>query len=354
MSFSTEQTPVTTDLEYGEVDHQFYDEHLRDLLPARILDAHMHIHRQEDVPPLSLELMAANWATSVSHPEYLVQDAEVDYAKLFLNCQVSRLQFGAVSRGSDIDANNRYSAATSDRRRVWALAVLDPTWSAEQLHDTLVAGAFSGVKPYWSLLPDVSEADVCLDDMVPPAHLEVLDALGLILLLHVPGPDRIRDPHTRKVLRQWCGTYPNLTIVVAHLGRAYCMPFAEAAFADLAAMDGLLFDCCAVLNPDVFELAFRTIGPSRIMWGTDFPVLSRMRGYRVWEGEKYRNLVTGDYPWNTDRRPPDVESRYTYFIYEALKALRHGAERAGLTAVDLDDVFLNTAHALLSRDNATP
>ncbi|MFQ5809273.1 MAG: amidohydrolase family protein [Armatimonadota bacterium] len=330
------------------MDREFYDEHLRDLLPARMLDVHMHVHRESDVPPLTEELRAANWATSVSHPEYLADDAEADYAKLFPNTEVSRLQFGSVFRGTDIEACNTYCAETADRRRVWALAVLDPTWSAERLHDILTTGRFMGVKPYWSLVPGATQAKVRLDDMIPPPQLEVLDQLGLVAILHVPGPDRIRDPHTRQVLRQWRGRYENLTLIVAHLGRAYCMPFAEASFADLADIDGLLFDCSAVLNPDVFELAFRTIGPRRIMWGTDFPVLSRLRGYRVWEGETYRNVVSGDYPWNTDRQPPDVEARYTYFIYEALKAMRAGAERAGLTSEDLADVFLNTAHDLLA------
>ena len=313
-----------------------------------MLDAHMHVHRQEHVPPLTEELRAANWATAVSHPEYLVGDAEADYAALFPHSRVWRLQFGSVFRGTDIDACNGYCAETSDRRHVWALAVLDPTWSAERLHEALTAGGFSGVKPYWSLVPGAKQADVRLEDMVSPAQLEVLDELGMVATIHVPGPERIRDAHTRDVLRRWRRRYENVALIVAHLGRAYCMPFAEAAFADLAGTDGLLLDCSAVLNPDVFELAFRTIGPQRIMWGTDFPVLVRLRGYRVWEGETYRNVVSGDYPWNTDRKAPEVEARYTYFIYEALKAMREGAERAGLTAGDLEDVFFNTAYALLA------
>jgi len=342
---------MPSELDYREVDRRFFDRHLCDFLPARMLDVHMHVHRQEDVPPLTQELAAANWATAVSHPEYLAHDAEEDYAKLFPGSEVSRLQFGSVVRGTNIEATNGYSAEIADRRRVWALAVLDPTWSADRLHETLVAGKFNGVKPYWSLVPDAQEGEVRLDDMIALHQLEVLDALGLIAIIHVPGPERIRDAHTRQALRRWCRQYRNATFVVAHLGRAYCMPFAEASFADLASIDGLLFDCSAVLNPHVFELAFNTIGPQRIMWGTDFPVLARMRGYRVWESEKYRNVVSGDYPWNTDRQPPEVEAEYTYFVYEALKAMREGAECAGLSTTDLEDVFFNAAHRLLAGDS---
>ena len=335
-------------LAYRDVDREFYEQHLRGFLPRRLLDAHMHVHRAEHVPPLTDELRARNWAGAVSHPEYPVEAAEADYAKLFPDSEVSRLQFGSVYREADFEACNEYNAAHADHRRVWALLVIDPTWSGEALRERLVRGGFSGVKPYWSMVPGKPEAEVRLDEMISPEQLEALDELGLMATIHVPGPERIRDPHTRRVLRDWCARYPGAHFVVAHLGRAYAFPFARDSFADLATIEGLLFDCSAFLNPKGFELAFRTIGPGRILWGTDFPVLSRMRGYRVWEGETYRNITSADYPWNTDRQPPEVEARYTYFIYEALKGMRQGAERAGLTAGELEDVFFGHAHRLLS------
>ena len=340
---------MSDELAYRGVDHEFYDTYLRDFVPDRILDVHMHVHLQQHVPPLTEELRARNWAAAVSHPEYTTAAAEADYAKLFPESEVCRLQFGTVYRESNFEACNDYCARGADHRRVWALAVVDPAWSGDHLREMLVEGRFSGIKPYWSMVPNKTEAEVRLDEMISPPQLEVLDELGLMATVHVPGPERIRDTHTRQVLREWCARYPNATFVAAHLGRAYCFPFAEASFADLATIEGLVFDCSAFLNPDGFELAFRTIGPQRIMWGTDFPVLSRMRGYRVWEGEKYRNVTSADYPWNTDRQPPEVEAKYTYFIYEALKAMREGAERAGLTADDLEDVFFRNAHGLLTK-----
>jgi glutamate-1-semialdehyde 2,1-aminomutase len=335
-------------LAYRDVDREFYERHLRDFVPARLFDAHMHVHLAQHVPPLTDELRARNWAGAVSHPAYPVEAAEADYAKLFPESEVYRLQFGTIYREADFEACNDYNAANADRRRVWALLVLDPVLPADRLRERLLSGRFSGVKPYWSMVPGKAEADVKLDEMIAPGQLEVLDDLGLMATIHVPGPERIRDEHTRRVLREWCARYPKARFVVAHLGRAYAFPFARDSFADLASIEGLLFDCCAVLNPEVFELAFRTIGPGRILWGTDFPVLSRMRGYRVWEGETYRNITSADYPWNTDRQPPEVEAQYTYFIYEALKGMREGAERAGLTQGDLEDVFFANAHRLLA------
>jgi predicted TIM-barrel fold metal-dependent hydrolase len=340
---------VTDYLAYGDVDREFYERHLRGFVPRRLFDAHMHVHRAEHVPPLTDELRARNWAAAVSHAAYPVEAAEADYAKLFPESEVSRLQFGTIYREADFEACNDYCAQHADQRRVWALLVLDPMLPADRLRERLLAGRFSGVKPYWSMVPGKAEADVKLDEMIAPEQLEVLDELGLMATIHVPGPERIRDQHTRQVLRDWCARYPRARFVVAHLGRAYAFPFARDAFADLASIEGLLFDCCAFLNPDGFELAFGTIGPERIIWGTDFPVLSRMRGYRVWEGETYRNVTSADYPWNTDRQPPEMEARYPYFIYEALKGMREGAERAGLTAADLEGVFFGNAEALLSR-----
>jgi len=335
-------------LAYRDVDREFYERHLRDFLPARLLDAHMHVHRAEHVPPLTEELRARNWAGAVSHPAYPVEAAAADYAKLFPGSEVSRLQFGTIYREADFEACNDYNSAHADQRRVWALLVLDPLLPADRLRERLLTGHFSGVKPYWSMVPGKVEANVKLDEMISPKQLEVLDDLGLMATIHVPGPERIRNEHTRRVLRDWCARYPRARFVVAHLGRAYAFPFARDTFADLASIDGLLFDCCAVLNPDVFDLAFRTLGPDRILWGTDFPVLSRMRGYRVWEGETYRNITSADYPWNTGRQPPEVEARYTYFIYESLRGMREGAERAGLSSSDVQRVFFDNAYRLLT------
>jgi len=343
---------MATGPEYTEVDQHFYDTYLADFLPGRLFDVHVHVFRQRDVPFPSEDAMRTNWASSVSAEEFTAEDIETDYAKLFPHSETRRLQFGAVRREADIEAENRYCMETADHKRVWALAVLDPLWTPEKLREVLLAGRFMGVKPYWSLVRGKKEEDVRIEEMMPPEHLEILDELGLIAILHVPGPERIRDTHTRKMLRDWCRKYTNVTFIVAHLGRAYCMPFAAASFEDIASIEGLMFDCCAVLNPDVFELAFRAFGPDRIMWGTDFPVLNRLRGYRVWEGEKYRNIVSGDYPWNTNRQPPEVEARYTYFIYTALKAMREGAERAGLTSSDLQDIFFNNAYKLITRRNS--
>lgn len=335
-------------LAYKDVDREFYEAHLRDFLPERLFDAHAHCHLAQHMPPLTEEILARNWAAAVSHAEYPVEALEADYGKLFPDSQVYRLQFGTIYREADFEGCNEYCAQHADQRRVWALLVIDPTWPAEAVRERLLRGRFSGVKPYWSMVPGKTEAQVRLDEMISPEQLEVLDELGLMATIHVPGPERIRNTHTRAVLREWCKRYPNARFVVAHLGRAYAFPFARDTFADLATIEGLLFDCSAFLNPDGFELAFRTIGPKRILWGTDFPVLSRMRGYRVWEGETYRNITSADYPWNTDRQPPEVEAKYTYFIYEALRGMRQGAERAGLTADDLKDVFFRNAYQLLA------
>jgi hypothetical protein len=42
-----------------------------------------------------------------------------------------------------------------------------------------------------------------------------------------------------------------------------------------------------------------------------------------------------------------VEATYTYFIFEALKGLRLGAERAGLTRDEVDAVLFGNAWRLI-------
>jgi 2-C-methyl-D-erythritol 4-phosphate cytidylyltransferase len=66
-----------------------------------------------------------------------------------------------------------------------------------------------------------------------------------------------------------------------------------------------------------------------MIYGSDMPI-TLMRGVREYEGEKYINFTSGDYSWNTNRKTPEEEAKYTYFIYEEIKALIEDVRRVGL------------------------
>ena len=126
------------------------------------------------------------------------------------------------------------------------------------------------------------------------------------------------------------------------------------AFRILEGTERLVFDFAANTNDWVFEQALRAVGPKRVLFGSDMPIV-RMRMRRICENGVYVNLVPrGLYgEVSGDRNMREVEEpeagRLTFFMYEELLAFRRAAERVGLSAADLQDVFYDNAARILAR-----
>lgn len=141
-------------------------------------------------------------------------------------------------------------------------------------------------------------------------------------------------------------------LVIAHVGRAYIDADVGNAFDVLASTRNLYFDFSANTNDRVFEGMLRCVGPRRVLFGSDMPIL-RMRMRRIERDGRYVSLVPkglcGDV--SRDRNMGEVEGAeaeaLTFFLYEELAAFRRAAERVGLSRADTEDIFHNNAARLL-------
>jgi hypothetical protein len=94
------------------------------------------------------------------------------------------------------------------------------------------------------------------------------------------------------------------------------------------------------------------VGPKRILFGSDLPIL-RMRARRICEGGVYVNLVpkgmygvvSGD-PHMREVEKPEAE-QLTFFMYEELEAFRRAASEAGLGKEAIGDIFYRNAVEVL-------
>ena len=134
-----------------------------------------------------------------------------------------------------------------------------------------------------------------------------------------------------KELKLMRNKYPDIKIVIAHLGRCFNLePFVKGLKELGRDLEGFYFDTSAVLNPQVYRVAFESIRPDRILFGTDIPILL-WHGKRTWNNGTYQNLCREDFPWNTHIEGEEAESRYTFFIYEQIKNM--------LDAIGSDDTL---------------
>jgi len=351
--------------EYTDVDRRFYEERL-ERLPRRLFDAHRHVQLPEHLDPEREPFRRGAFPEEIAGPES-VEQARLGYEIMFPGREVEMLAFGMPATNCDCAAANAYVAealggdgndggdgtATAGGAQVPALqhghgggsvglALSPPQWSAERLREELRRPAIIGIKPYERLLPGFEGGDLSVFAFVPHEHLELLDELGAWLTLHLPRKQRLADRANIDEILEIRRRYPSIVLVIAHLGRSYAGRYAREGFPPLAEDPGILFDNSAVLNPAVHALAFDRFGPERIMWASDQPVFY-MRGRRRWEGDRYINLTSGDYSWNTDREPPEVEATYTLSLYEAMAAGLDTILALGFGDAEIEAVFHGNA-----------
>lgn len=330
-------------------DGAYYARHIAPLLPDRIVDIHAHVwlkrHKAGSLPPQRV----VSWPSRVA-AEQSIEDLQETYRLLFPGKQVRALVFGDAGPGDPLDAVNAYVAESARGAGYPALLFATPQWGAMELEERLLAGGFAGVKVYLTLAPGyLPEKEIRIFDFLPPHQLEVLSRLGAVVMLHIPRDGRLGDPVNLAQMVEIEQRYPGVRLIIAHVGRAYCPEDVGNAFDVIARTERMLFDFSANCNQGVFERLIGAVGPRRILFGSDLPIL-RMRGRRVCEHGNYVNLVPpglyGDVSQDSHMREAPGES-LTFLLYESIRAFLDACRACGLGQADIDRVFYHNAAELL-------
>lgn len=336
-------------------DRTFYERRLRNWLPERIIDVHTHVwlktfnkYRAEPGQPSRTVV----WPSRVAN-ENPVEHLLETYRLLFPGKAVLPLMFATLAQSRHLDAVNAYVAGVSRKHGFPALIFSDPRWPAEVLEQKIRKGGFLGIKSYYHLVPAyLPSPEIRIYDYFPPHQLELMNRHGWIVMLHIPRNGRLRDPVNLTQMCEIEKRYPNLQLVIAHVGRAYCPDDIGDAFKVLSKTKRMHFDVSANTNAVAFQRLLETVGPKRVLFGSDMPVL-RMRTRRICERGFYVNLVPkglyGDVSTDAHMREVTGEQaeKLTFFMYEELDALRRAALAAGVSRVDLQDVFYNNAARII-------
>jgi len=338
---------------YTDVDRAFWQVHLEGWLPPRIFDAHTHVNEPRFRLEQTTDAMRRQyWVNEVAEP-IGAADADRCHAIIFPGRKLSCVAFGLPFLDYDLDGSNASLQEECVKRGWYRLAVVRPQWPAEKVARELDLPGTLGVKVYYSLIShDPLTRDKHLEasifDFLPHHQLELLDQRGAWVTLHVPRAGRLGHLDNLAEVRRIRREYPNVVLVIAHLGRCYTLPHAQEAFPALAEDDGLYFDTSAVLNPQVLRLAIETFGPRRILFGTDNPILY-LRGRQQWDGAKYAYRTDYPFYFNRDREPPEVEAQYTLAVYEGLRALKETCSACGLRRDDVEAMLFGNAQRLADR-----
>lgn len=338
-------------VEINDVDRRVYDEKIRDFLPEKMIDIHTHVWLDRLKKNVKRDRVVT-WPSLVAK-ENPIEDHLECYRLLFPGKTVTPMIFTGLVNAESADGLNDYASQCAKEHDLPALLFAIPEWSAEYVERRVREGGFLGIKVYLNLAPAyLPRQEIRIFDFLPPHQLELIHEKRWIVMLHIPRDARLRDPVNLAQILEIERKYPGVRLILAHVGRAYCNEDVGNAFEVLKETERLAVDFSANTNAWVFEQLIRALGPKRVLFGSDLPIL-RMRMRRICEKGTYINLVPkglyGDVSADPNMREVAAEEadRLTLFMYEEILAFRQAAENAGLSKSDLEDVFYNNSSALI-------
>ena len=334
-------------LDVKPYDKQYYEEIIKPFLPEKFIDCHTHVWLMKHDPNKTLRSGTQNWPGLVAK-ENSIEDLNETNRLLFPDNKVVSVLYGDCAVSIDRPAVNGYVVEKAIENDFPALYLCHPDTPAEELERIILENpVFKGIKVYLQFAPSYLPADeIRIYDFLTKEHLAVCDKHGWVVQLHIARPKRLADPVNYIQLLEIEQNYPNLQLIVAHLGRAYANEDIGDALDYLKNTEKTVWDFTANTNDWVMEKVLERFGPERFIYGSDFPIF-RMKSRRTVENGVYINEIPqGQFPYEAIKGDshmreipfPEAE-KITFFIYEEINACRLACQRMGLSKRDVEKIF---------------
>ena len=334
-------------------DRKIYEEELKDFLPDKIFDVHCHINLEKHKPVEVLKpgekKRTVTWPSLVAK-QNSIEDLKETYELFFPGKDCKALMFSNCGPGDDV---NEYVSESSKKSGFPALYYSHPNQSAEEIERRIREGGFLGLKSYLDLAPKyLPGTEIRVFDFFPKYQLAKLNEMGAICMLHIPRSGRLKDQVNIQQILEIRREFPNVRLIVAHIGRAYTKEDVGDAFDYLTQEPETMYDFCANCCEYAITELIRRVGPKHVMFGLDLPIL-RMRTHRIEENGTYINLVPPGMYGDPSQDPhlrevsPEEAEKITFFAYEELLSFKRAAKTLGLSKQDIEDIMYNNAANLV-------
>jgi hypothetical protein len=332
----------------------FYEEFAR-RLPEKIIDAHNHIWLKTNLT-ISKEEYAVHknykpWTDFDFIEEFTIDDFERCVGFLFPDKDVTGIFFGLPFGMIDIEGCNRHvieSASLNHKGFYYIPGQFEDASTAEERFSLLSREGFLGLKPY----PDLAtgkNGETGLYDMLNRSFLEYADRHSLVIMLHIPGKERLRNGALRKDLWECVRTYRSAKFIIAHVGRSFCYSDVEGSIDFLTKEENVFFDTALINDPLVMEYLLRHTGSEKVIYGSDSP-LAFTRGKDVCVNNKHYYVAPSGVPWGIGPISPSLLD-LTFYVYEELRAILYASKAVygAREQVHLQDIFFRNSAEMLQK-----
>ncbi|MBM3801186.1 MAG: aminotransferase class III-fold pyridoxal phosphate-dependent enzyme [Acidimicrobiia bacterium] len=321
-----------------EQDAEFFDRHLRSFVPPGAFDAHGHLYASSHIGPtyqsshLALAPDPGDWEA---------------YRKQISGWMGDRTPIGGLFFPFPrVDVNmpeaNRFLAdqlAKHDCLR--GLMLVRPSDDPAEVERQILVHGFSGIKVYLVYASRKDPYNAEIEEFLPDWMWELCNRRSLAIMLHIVKPRAIADAANQQYLRDHCRRYPNARLVLAHCARSFNAGHALEGLHALRGLDNVFFDTSAICEPQSIQEILRMFGPTRLMFGLDFPV-SELRGRAVSVADGFLWLDPNNVDWKTARF-----GTHTVLGIENILAVKQACRFQNMTDSDVEQIFFRTAHQLL-------
>ncbi|MBI4220840.1 MAG: amidohydrolase [Chloroflexi bacterium] len=227
--------------------------------------------------PTFRALFSSATARTASAKELLagMDEAGIDRAAI--------LGYGWWDRGVARIANDYLlESAAASKGRLVPFCSVSPRWGRGAVREAERCAA-AGARGLGELHPDTQKFDISDADVMAPL-MNAAEALGLIVTTHgsepvghaYPGKGTVTPERLFKLALH----FPKVRFVFAHWGGG--LPFYGLMPEVARAMRRVWFDSAAtafLYNANVFKTVATAAGPDRILFGSDYPLISQQRAF---------------------------------------------------------------------------
>ena len=318
----------------------YYQDEIAPYIPKNILDFHTHSWSADNWKERPWDSDQAGGKYMVTNAYYPPEQLLKDAAACFPDRNYEAICFGYPCPVVDWQKDTDYIAAAAkayNQLHPLVLAGPDLNLSRETYENALKTGGFYGFKVFLNWYGD-DYGDKRVEDMLGPVERALINERRLVVILHVPRRGRLADPEIQAGVKWLAKECPNGQFVLAHCGRCYLPSEMKAAIGCLKGLNNVTMDTSMVMDSTVIQIALNEIGPSRLLFATDFPVAA-MRGCRVRVMDHWVDVVSSGYPESAFRVSGD-DIHAGYMTWEIVLAIRWAAELTGISDSERDAIFL--------------
>jgi predicted TIM-barrel fold metal-dependent hydrolase len=328
-------------IHFTDHDLQIWEEELKEFVPARVFDAHIHLFNPEHMQSTESTWSYADLRTIQRWAKRLYPGREVHF-----------LVLGTPATGHDVDAHNHWAIEQVQRDPQSRMnRLVTPQCSTDDIRRDVTDHGFLGLKPYriYSTTGDIHQCRI--REFLTPDQMELANDLGLWVTMHLSRFHGCADEWNLTDLEEYTThRYPNIKWILAHCARSFTYWPIREAVDRLRDLPNIWYDLSAVTDVRPLITLFTKEDSRRILYGSDGVDATYFHGQYVALGRAWQSLDTSRF----ELQFPHCDGRAILAIYEQLLSMKQAADIAGLSTDDVDNIFWRNATAAFDVEFSEP